>query len=79
MKLIKEGDRNTIASDYAQYRWLPAEYFHSVPFYTFGNYLAFLIFEKETIIHVIENKEIASAQRTQFDFVWQQAKEIPAE
>lgn len=77
--LIKEGDRNTIASEYAEYRWLPTEYFHSVPFYTFGDYLAFLIFDKETLVHVIENKEIASAQRTQFNFVWDQAKEIPEE
>jgi transcriptional regulator with XRE-family HTH domain len=72
--LIQEGDTHLVASDYAEYRWIPKESFHQVPFYTFGNYLAFLIFDTQTIIHVINNPEIASAQRTQFNFVWKKAK-----
>lgn len=72
--LVKEGDTHLIASNYAEYRWLPKEHFHSVPFYAFGNYLAFLIFDAKTTIHVINHPEIASAQRTQFNFVWEKAK-----
>ena len=51
--------------DYAEYRWMPSAYFHTVPF-VFGNSLAFLIFGAETTVHVIHNAEIAAAQRTQF-------------
>lgn len=72
--LIKEGDTNFVGSDYAEYRWMPASYFHSVPFYVFGNSLAFLIFGEETTVHVIHNAEIAAAQRTQFYFSWKEAR-----
>jgi len=72
--LIKEGDTNFVGSDYAEYRWVPAAHFNSVPFYVFGNNLAFLIFSDETTVHVINNAEIAAAQRTQFDFAWKEAK-----
>lgn len=72
--LIKEGDMNFLGSDYAEYRWMPAAYFHTVPFYVFGNSLAFLIFGAETTVHVIHNAEIAAAQRTQFHFAWKEAK-----
>lgn len=72
--LIEEGDINFIASDYAEYRWVPKEHFHSVPFYVFGNNLAFLIFGEEIIVHLIQNAEIADAQRTQFHIVWERAR-----
>lgn len=72
--LIQEGDKNFIASDYAEYRWVPKENFHSVPFYVFGNNLAFLIFGDDVIVHMIQNAEIADAQRTQFKLVWETAK-----
>ena len=72
--LIKEGDQNFDASDYAEYRWVPKENFHSVPFYVFGNNLAFLIFGDDVIVHMIQNAEIADAQRTQFKLVWETAK-----
>lgn len=72
--LIKEGDLNFVGSDYAEYRWMPSAYFHTVPFYVFGNSLAFLIFGEETTVHVIHNAEIAAAQRTQFHFAWKEAK-----
>lgn len=72
--LVKEGDTNVIASDYAEYRWVPKENFHSVPFYVFGKNLAFLIFGEDVIVHIIQNAEIADAQRTQFKLVWETAK-----
>lgn len=73
--LIKEGDTNFVASDYAEYKWIADNDFHSVPFYVFGDNLAFLIFNEVTTIHVINNPEIADAQRTQFNLAWETAKE----
>lgn len=72
--LIKEGDTNFVGSDYAEYRWMAKDQFHSVPFYVFGNNLAFLIFGEQTTIHLINNPEIADAQRTQFNMAWEGAK-----
>ena len=74
--LIKEGDSNFIASEYAEYRWVPKDQFHSVPFYVFDDNLAFIIFDENTTVHVINNPEIANAQRTQFNNIWQNA-EVP--
>jgi transcriptional regulator with XRE-family HTH domain len=72
--LIKEGDTNFIASSYAEYRWMPKEQFHSVPFYVFGDNLAFLIFGEQVTVHLINNAEIASAQLSQFNMAWEGAK-----
>jgi hypothetical protein len=72
--LIKEGDTNFVASEYAEYRWIPAAQFHSIPFYVFGDNLAFIIFNEETTVHMISNAAIAAAQRVQFDLAWKDAK-----
>jgi len=72
--LIKDGDTNFIASSYAQYRWLESKYFHTVPFYVYGNKLAIIHFKEEVTIHVVENKDIADAQRIQFNVFWESAK-----
>ncbi len=74
--LIKEGDTNCIASDYAEYRWISAENFHSAPFYVFGDNLAFIIFSNDVTVHLINNAEIAAAQRTQFYLSWSAAKRV---
>ncbi len=74
--LIKEGDTNYVASDYAEYRWIPKEQFHSVPFYVFGDNLAFIIFDESVTVHLINNAEISDAQRSQFNLSWQGAKII---
>ncbi len=52
--LVKEGDYNFDAI-YAEYRWVPKEYFSSIPFYVYGTKLAFLFFDEETTIHVIDH------------------------
>jgi DNA-binding XRE family transcriptional regulator len=74
--LIKEGDTNFVGSEYCEYRWVSEKQFHSIPFYVFGDYMAFLIFGQQTIVHLIESKEIADAQRAQFYLIWESA-EIP--
>jgi transcriptional regulator with XRE-family HTH domain len=76
--LIKEGDYNFTASPYAEYRWVPKEQFLSVPFYVYGDKLAFLLFREDVTIHVMDNADIAAAQRMQFNIAWDNAI-IPAE
>lgn len=72
--LVKEGDVYFPASDYAEYRWINSKYFRTVPFYVYGDKLAIINFQKGPTVHVVENKEIADAQRIQFDLFWGSAK-----
>lgn len=71
--LIQEGDKHQVA-DYAQYRFVKPENFSSVPFYIYGNKSAIILFEADVAVYIIENKEIADAQRKQFNLAWNAAK-----
>jgi transcriptional regulator with XRE-family HTH domain len=72
--LVKEGDMYFPASDYAEYRWINSKYFRTVPFYVYGDKLAIINFQKGATVHVVESKEIADAQRIQFNLFWESAK-----
>ena len=71
--LLKEGDYNFIASDYAEYRWLPEAYFSSVPFYAFGDKLGILFLETEPNIIVLDYPAVTEAFRAQFHAMWHHA------
>ncbi len=69
--LIKEGDDFFLAdSEYAVYKWQPKEVFSSVPFYVYGEKLAFLLFQDEPTAVVLDYPGIANAYRLQFDAIW---------
>lgn len=71
--LIKEGDYNFTAASYAEYRWIPKKQFFSVPFYAYGEKLAFLLFGDDVTIYVIDNPDITAAQKLQFNLLWNTA------
>ena len=76
--MVREGDTNYAASSYAEYRWIPRNLFYSVPFYVYGNKLSLIVFSKEDVtVHVIENEDIAKAQRFQFNLTWERVGIIP--
>ncbi|MDD3019410.1 MAG: helix-turn-helix transcriptional regulator [Alphaproteobacteria bacterium] len=72
--LVQEGDTNFIASAYAEYRWLPREFFSSVPFYVYGGKLAIILFETELTVMVLEYPTITDAYRKQFEAIWEVSK-----
>jgi len=72
--LIREGDSHFITSEFSEYRWLPSESFGSVPFYVYDNKLAFVLFEEEPQVIVLDHPDIANAYKTQFLSSWEQAK-----
>lgn len=74
--LIRHGDTNFSAGRYAEYRWVKEEHFTSVPFYVYGNKLAMILFKDDVRVYVIDNKDIADAQRAQFKMTWDSA-DIP--
>lgn len=69
--LIKHGDTFFMADgDYAVYKWQPHELFSTVPFYVYGKKLAFLLFQEEPTVIVLDYPGIADAYRLQFDAIW---------
>jgi DNA-binding XRE family transcriptional regulator len=74
--LIREGDDYIPAEDYAMYRTMPKELFASVPFYTYGNKLAIMLFDGEPTIIVMDYQSINAAYRVQFYDIWDRSKEI---
>lgn len=71
--LLKEGDQNFAASSYAQYKWIPKRYFHTVPFYVFERKLAIFVFDEEPLIILHKFSTIAEAYRAQFEALWESA------
>lgn len=77
--LVREGDYNFLASQYASYRWVPKEHFSPTTFYVFGDYLALISFENDPppIIFLIQSAAIAGAYRQTFNMTWEMSGEIP--
>ena len=55
---------------------MSAENFGSVPFYVYGDKLAFILFKEEPQIIVLDYPEIAKAYTAQFLSFWEKA-DIP--
>lgn len=75
--LVEEGNTTFAATEYCQYRWSPRGEFRPVPFYIYGNKIAFIQFNVPVdapLVVVIQSKTIADAFRSQFDGMWRNAK-----
>lgn len=76
--LVEEGDVYMPCMWGMGNRWIEFKYFHTVPFYVYGNKLGIINFKKHGVTaHVVENKDIADAQRIQFNVFWENAKIPP--
>lgn len=73
--LVCEGDDFAIAK-YAEYRWMKAKNFASVPFYVYGSKTAIILFGDDITVYVIDNKDIAEAQRKQFNICWKASESV---
>ena len=77
--LTQEGDTSTLTNEYCEYRWTPRSQFAPVPFYVYGNKVAFIQFDAPVdapLVVAIHSKVISDAFRLQFDGMWKLAKEI---
>ena len=68
--LLKEGDNNFAASEYAEYKWIPKAFFHSIPFYVFEKKLAIFVFDEQPVIILHHFPAIAEAYKSQFMALW---------
>ena len=69
--LLKVGDQTVTASEYAEYRWLPADQFADVSIYYYGDKSAFIDFsENDVQVTVVDNPSVTRALRKSFEVVW---------
>lgn len=74
--LVEDGDFNFFSS-YCQYRWTPRGQFSPVPFYIYGNKIAFIQFNvlvDAPLIVVLQSKAITDSFRIQFEELWRSAR-----
>jgi transcriptional regulator with XRE-family HTH domain len=80
--LVKEGDWNFTATDYAKYMWLPEDVMGEAPFYIYGDNLAFIQFAEnveDTKVYVLEQSLFAKSFKKMFDAVWKKVAIQPTE
>lgn len=75
--IIEQGDTNFIGAGFAEYKWFPKKDFHQKTIYIYGDKVAFLSWEQEPFVIIIQEKEIAQSQRILFRTVWDAAENIP--
>ncbi len=69
--IVKEGEQNFIASDFAQYRWFPEHLFKDKTFYAYSGHLAFMNFsENDLIIRIMDQAEFSESFRVLFNIAW---------
>lgn len=73
----KEGDLYFPAKTYADYRWIPSEFFMAVPFTVFGDSFAVILYEPDPVIVVMNYPALSSAYRKQFSILWEKSKIVP--
>lgn len=72
--ITEEGEKNFLASGFAEYRWLPKTQFNDRSVYVFGDHSAFFDFNEEELrIVVITQRLIAQTQQMAFDALWDSA------
>lgn len=75
--MVKEGDKNLVASGFAEYRWVPEKDFGDIPFYIFGDATAIIPFEENNLnIFIVKNSLITRYFRKQFNLNWEKAKSL---
>lgn len=76
--IVEESETNFIGKNFVAYRSIPKDKFNDKTIYIYGNNVAFLSFEDNVKIILINNNDIAKSQRILFNSVWDHlAKEIP--
>lgn len=75
--IIEHGDTNFIGSEFVEYKWFPKDQFNEKTVYIYGNKVAFISWDESPQILIINQADIASAQKSMFECAWRTAE--PAE
>ncbi|MBN8520321.1 MAG: XRE family transcriptional regulator [Alphaproteobacteria bacterium] len=70
--LVREGDDFFTASQFVQYRQIPASIFHKdTSFYAYGDKLALITFHDKSVqIVILKNKEFTDSFKVMFNAIW---------
>ena len=78
--IIKEDDWYFLASEFAEYRWMPKKLFNEQTLYAYGDKLAFLDFSHDDVqIFIVRKKEFSDGFRVLFNAAWEGVALIPDE
>ena len=72
--LAVEGTKIFFPGEQSEYRLLPKKYFNPNPTHIYGNKIVSIIWGEPVYAIAIKNKEIADANRKQFQMLWKIAK-----
>jgi transcriptional regulator with XRE-family HTH domain len=76
--IIKEQDWYFIASDFAEYRWFPADLFKAHSFYAYGDKLGLINFSVDKVeVMVLHQKEFTESFKILFDIAWDNVAKRP--
>ncbi len=68
---VEESDDFFIASEIAEYKHIPSNYFNDQSFYVYGDKLALIAFgEDNVVVHIMENAGWAQSFRRLFNYAW---------
>lgn len=75
--LIKQGDKNHVASDYAEYRYVDPKRFGKITYYIYGNKRATIIFEEDDVrVYVMRDKHLTDLYKEEFYEAWERAEPV---
>lgn len=78
--IIEEGDWFFIANEFAEYRWFPKNLFNRQSFYAYGNKLALIRFEENTVqVMILNESEFTQGFRVLFNIAWDHVAQQPKE
>lgn len=68
--LIRHGDTYFPSSGIGEYRWAPQGMHYSVPYYLFGNKLAFVVLKDDVKIFIISEPDLVDNFAREFQSLW---------
>lgn len=74
--LIGPDEQLYFRHKWISYRYVDDKLYYTTPFYIYGDKFAIINFAEDVTVHVINNREIAEAQRNQFNVLWEKARPI---
>lgn len=74
----KEGETNFIGGKHSEYRWVSEKIFNEQSIYCFGDRIAFMNFEPDSVnIYVLYSSGFSDSFKLLFDMVWNEITTIP--
>lgn len=74
----KEGEYNFISRAFAEYRWVPKDIWNQHSYYAYGDKIAFLNFDANTVdIFIFKHPPFAQTHKFLFNLVWNNHTIIP--